>query len=1082
MNAINIFEIFGTIGLKDEGFDKGISDATNKGESFGSKFGDVMAGVGNAAAIGLGAAATAFGALAIGALKSGGDLEQSLGGIETLFKGSADTVIANAERAYLTAGVNANDYMQQVTSFSASLLQSLDGDTEAAAKAADTAVIDMADNANKMGSSVESIQNAYQGFAKGNYGMLDNLKLGFGGTKEEMQRLLAEAGKISGMEYDISNLNDVYSAVHVIQDELGITGTTAKEGMETLNGAAMTAKASWENFLSGASNADAFIASSLNLVDVVVQNLMTLLPRLTTGLTEIVAGLLPKIPELFSTLLPAVVEGASSLINGLISALPAVVQVITDSLPEIVNAFLSMLPLLLQAGVDIITSLITGIASMLPELIPIAVETVTALVQGLVDSMPLLLDAALALITGLATGIIAAIPVLVAKLPEIILSIVNYIVSAIPKIVETGIKLLTSLVEALPEIINTIVEVLPEIINSVISALLDALPEIIEAGVTLLTALVENLPFIITTIIDAVPKIVISVADALIANIDKIIDAGVSLFIALVENLPTIITAIVAAVPQIITALVSAFTQIAPKIVEVGENLIKGVWNGISNTTAWLREKISGFFGGVVDDIKQFFGIASPSKLFEKEIGAQLPAGMAEGIEKNMSKAEKAAAKMSKATYDSAKLWIKDYQNNTDYLASEEIKMWETLGKKYAASSKERIEADTNVKNLQAKALKEQQAQEKAAFENSINWIEVKKKLGLLSVEDEIAAYKRMQEQYATGSEYRNKIDIALYETQKKQNEEQTKMFENQQGIIDKMADAEQKYQTAVDNRAAAIMKSFGAFDELKKHEEISTTTMIKNLNDQSTAMDKWASMMQTLSDKGVNEGLLSDLQGMGSEAMPYLQSLTSMTETELKKYSDKYGEMQNKARKDAEFELQGMRKDTNEEIKGLAADLDGLAGTKFVEAGKNTAIGFINGIQSKLDDLKAAGKAMGQAVSDGTAETLEIASPSKLFKRFGAFTGQGFIDGVKGMSSAVENAVNGVFGGFNANNDIGISSGISAVHNSNLPSQAQSIVSTSTQTGGNTFVLQVKLDEISDVSKVVQIFKQIEQQQYAWG
>lgn len=304
MNTIQLFEVFGTIALRDDGFTKGIRNATDEGESFGTKFGNVMSSIGKAVVVGTGAAITAFGALSIKALQAGGDLEQSIGGIETLFKDSAATVIKNAEIAYRTAGVNAVDYMNQVTSFSASLLQSLDGDTVAAAKSADMAVIDMADNANKMGTAVELIQNAYQGFAKQNYMMLDNLKLGYGGTKTEMERLLADAEKISGIKYDISNLNDVYQAIHVIQGELGITGTTAKEGMETLNGAFGTAKAALGNFLSGAGGVDAVVDSLSNLGDVAADRLGVLLPRLATGLKEIFKGLLGKIGETVPALRP----------------------------------------------------------------------------------------------------------------------------------------------------------------------------------------------------------------------------------------------------------------------------------------------------------------------------------------------------------------------------------------------------------------------------------------------------------------------------------------------------------------------------------------------------------------------------------------------------------------------------------------------------------------------------------------------------------------------------------------------------------------------------------------------------------
>lgn len=570
----------------------------------------------------------------------GGDLEQSLGGIETLFKDSADIVITNAKKAYMTAGVSANDYMQQVTSFSASLLQSLGGDTEAAAKVADMAVIDMADNANKMGSTVESIQNAYQGFAKQNYTMLDNLKLGYGGTKTEMERLLVDAEKISGIKYDISNLNDVYQAIHVIQGELGITGTTAKEGMETLTGSLTTAKAAMSNFLSGAGGVDDVVNSVSNLSDVVVSRLADLLPRLTTGLTQMAQKLLPKIPELFNALLPAVVEGGSALINGIIETLPALVDTIVGTFPQLSSVILSMLPLMLQAGVDIITSLIIGIGTMMPTLIPTAVETLIMLVQGIIDNLPLIVDTGLQLLEGLAIGIIDSIPVLIAKLPELINSIVSFFTDQYPTIIQTGVDLLTSLIDDFPSIIQTIVGVLPQLINALLNAILGNIPVIIEAGIKLFVALIEALPEIISTIVDALPEIINAILSAIAQNFDKIMEAGEKLFISLIKNLPSIITNIVSAIPKIITSIINGFTDNFPRIVEVGGNLIKGVWQGISDAGAWLRDKISGFFGGVVDSIKNFFGIKSPSKLFAY-FGKMNMEGLAKGFEDNVNRVKK---------------------------------------------------------------------------------------------------------------------------------------------------------------------------------------------------------------------------------------------------------------------------------------------------------------------------------------------------------------------------------------------------------------------------------------------------------
>jgi len=343
---------------------------TDKLQSAMGKLGSVVNTGMKVAVTSIGAAATAFAGLTVKALGAGAELEQSVGGIETMFKENAGIAIKNAEKAYKTAGVSAVDYMNQIMSFSASLLQSLGGDTAEAAKIGDMAIIDMSDNANKFGSDITSIQNAYQGFAKQNYTMLDNLKLGYGGTKAEMERLLEDATKLSGIEYNIDNLADVYNAIHVIQEELGVTGTTAKEGMETLSGAIQTAKAAFENFLSGAgdANVDDFVEAFANLGNVAIDRLQELLPRLSEGISKIIQGVAPKIPEMMAIILPTLITGVSALLNGLIEALPSLLKVLIEVLPMIGEAILESLPILAEVGKQLIDVLIQGITEAFPGL------------------------------------------------------------------------------------------------------------------------------------------------------------------------------------------------------------------------------------------------------------------------------------------------------------------------------------------------------------------------------------------------------------------------------------------------------------------------------------------------------------------------------------------------------------------------------------------------------------------------------------------------------------------------------------------------------------------------------------------
>lgn len=625
-------------------------DAADDSEGKFSKLGGTLKTVGIAMGAVVTAAAAAAVSLGKAVVEAYGEYEQLVGGIDTLFKDSSAMMQEYANNAYKTAGMSANDYMSTVTSFSASLIQSLGGDTEAAVKYADMAITDMADNANKMGTDISLIQNAYQGFAKQNYTMLDNLKLGYGGTKTEMERLLADAQAISGIEYDVSSYADVVEAIHVIQESMGVAGATAAEAEHTIEGSMNSMKAAIDNLIVGFGNADADIEQLCsNVVDAfqdVLTNITPVIENIISALPTALNTLIATVGELLPTLLETVVNLFSQVLNTLLTLLPELIPVVIQALLTIVNTLIENLPLLVDAAIQIVMSLVQGIATALPTLIPTAVQAVITIVQSLIDSLPMILDAALQIITGLADGLLAAIPVLIAALPEVIDSIITFLLDSIPQIIDTGIKLLTSLVEALPEIITAIVEAIPKIIDSIINAVLDAIPLIIEAGIKLLVSLIQALPQIITTIVQAIPEIISGIVNALIGNIDKIIMAGVELFVALIENLPTIIVEIVKAVPQIITGIVKAFGSLMYKIVEIGGNIVKGLWDGITGLASWLWDKVSGWISGIWDGICNFFGIHSPSKEMAW-VGEMLVKGLAGSIDDNGDEAVKAAEGMA---------------------------------------------------------------------------------------------------------------------------------------------------------------------------------------------------------------------------------------------------------------------------------------------------------------------------------------------------------------------------------------------------------------------------------------------------
>lgn len=657
---MNVFEAAAKLTLDSSEYKKGLIESENEAEKSGSKISQILSKVGKAIGVGATAAATAVGALVKQSVESYAEYEQLVGGVETLFDKSAEKVQAYADIAYKTAGLSANEYMENVTSFSASLLQSLGGDTDAAAEVANRAMIDMSDNANKMGTNMESIQNAYQGFAKQNYTMLDNLKLGYGGTKEEMVRLISDASKMTdvqkklGITVDASSTSfgNIVNAISVMQASLGIAGTTALEAETTISGSLGMMKASWQNllvaFADGSRDIGPAIDALVQSAGTAVNNLVPVIGQALAGIGNFVQQIAPvvsqQLPGMVGALLPQLLSAAAQLVGGVIGALPGMLQALapaaTEAIIIIVQTLLSNLPAILQAAMQIVATLVSGIGKALPTLIPAAVQAVAQLVSTFYNNLPQIIKAGMDLLLGLVNGILNAIPTLVAELPNVIKAMVNYFTSAIPIIVDTGVKLLDSLVTNLPSIINTIVGALPKIISSIVNFFTSSIPQIVKSGVELLSSLIKNLPQIISNILTAIPKIITGIVGAFAQSIPQIVKAGVELFVSLIKDLPRIIVDIVKAVPQIIAGIVRGFAGGIGDMVNVGGELLKGVWQGLSNAGDWLWGKVKGLFSSLTDRIKNFFGIHSPSTVFA-EIGKRLDEGLGKGITDNSKSALK---------------------------------------------------------------------------------------------------------------------------------------------------------------------------------------------------------------------------------------------------------------------------------------------------------------------------------------------------------------------------------------------------------------------------------------------------------
>lgn len=560
-------------------------------------------------------AAAGLGKLLSDTLQAGAALQQSIGGIETLFKENAETVIANAEKAYKTAGMSANQYMETVTSFSASLLQSLGGDTAAAAAAADTALIDMADNANKMGTSMEAIQNAYQGFAKQNYTMLDNLKLGYGGTKTEMERLLADAQALSGIEYDIDNLSDVYSAIHVIQEEMGITGATAKEAATTFSGSLASMKAAFSD----------------------------LLANLATG-----RDIGPSLEALGETVFNFVQNNLLPMIGNIITALPEVISSTLGMAIQGLNLVADNAGVIMQMGVDLVTNLSTSIVSALPYLAAAAVNIVTSI--GSVILATDWVDVAKTTIGQMKTSISSAAADILGTDGSIVESVTNSIETKLPDLLKKGETMINSVVSGIFQALPSLVESALSMCTSFINTILTSLPSILNTGKNILLNLVSGIRQSLPNIIVSAGEAVASLITGLANNLPAIITAGFDLITSLISGMGN-------AGPELLAAAGTAANSIWSAIagidwISLGRNLIQGLISGISNMAGALWTAAVNAANVAMSGLKSALGIASPSKRARDEVGKQIPPGVAVGVKANTKPLTDALQEMSDMSLD----------------------------------------------------------------------------------------------------------------------------------------------------------------------------------------------------------------------------------------------------------------------------------------------------------------------------------------------------------------------------------------------------------------------------------------------
>ncbi len=562
-------------------------------------------------------AAAGIGKFISSSLSEGADLQQSIGGIETLFKDSADTMKAYAAEAYKTAGVSANDYMEQATSFAASLISGLGGDTKAAAELANTAIIDMADNANKMGTDMESIQYAYQGFAKQNYTMLDNLKLGYGGTQSEMIRLINDSGILQGKIEDLDNVSfdQIIQAIHKIQENMGITGTTAAEAAETYSGSLASMKAAWSDLL-----------GNLTLGEDIRPSLKSLNDTVSTFIS---GNMLPMVGNLLRNV-PTMLKGMGNTVFSVLSSELGSIN-FSELGTKISSAFSSIaqgdgLTQAVKSGMGLVRGLVSGVTSMIPQIVPTAMQALMNFSGTLRQNAGYIVDEGLNLIMNLAQSLIDNIPVFIQTVPTIVTNIAGIINDNAPKILTAGLQLIVNLGKGLISAVPTLLQNIPQILEAIVSAFTAF--NWVNLGKTIIQAIGNG----IKTLAKNIPTAIKNIGQTAInwfkgmswrtlgSNIINLIVSGIKSLLMVIPN----------ALKSIGSAAVTAFKNI--NWLDLGKNILKGILAGIQGSLGALLDGVKGVCSDLLGSVKEFFGINSPSTVMAEQ-GGYLVDGIINGMQ-----------------------------------------------------------------------------------------------------------------------------------------------------------------------------------------------------------------------------------------------------------------------------------------------------------------------------------------------------------------------------------------------------------------------------------------------------------------
>lgn len=996
--------------IDESGFNAGVSKISSAAKKGLAITAGAVAGVG-----------AALGAMTKQSLDSVSKLEQNVCGVETLFKKSSKTVIANANKAYKTAGMSANEYMQNVTSFSASLLQSCAKNTDKAAKVADMAMIDMSDNANKMGTNMVDIQNAYQGFAKQNYTMLDNLKLGYGGTKTEMERLLADASKISGVKYDINNLADVYNAIHIIQKELGITGTTSKEAATTIEGSMNSAKAAYDNFLNGSGSAEELADSIAVMMENIGKNLGEIIPRLAATIPELFSTLWDDMKsemqqgvqvgaEMITSILLGITEGIPdflsvggqvimSLAGSISSASPQLITAAGTAILALGSGIMQALPQMISYGVQIITQIGNAISQAAPELIPKAIEALAQFALGLISALPQLITVGIKMITSLAQGLINSIPLLIEYVPQIINSFCAAIDTGLLQLIAAGVKIIANLVIGIVQAIPQLIAALPQIVLAIYNVFMHI--NLLSAGANIIKTLASGLKSSGGSVISAAQNIVKFIWNQLVktdwVNLGKMLiqklvsgirgmggsagsvarSIGQKIFTT-ISNVnwlslgKTVISKLISGLLSLLGRMGSAAKSLGTKAVSafkginwgsVGSNIVKGIIGGVGAMAGSLLSKMQGLASSALKAAKKALGIKSPSRVFKKEVGKHIVTGIIAGIDTEQKNLKKTMESLCNTAVSSAKNASK--KGN-----------FEDIGKTFTDGLSSAIDtqvskATTSGKNLINKEIKSGKNKDTDQYDKKIKDLNKKikkakkEKKSTKSLEKQLKQVRDKKKAVADTYSQLGKSMITAYSNAVKQQGQQI-ISQAEKEIEELSAAYQEKYNSLIQQRSDMISK-------------LRSTGSLYDLDGDLEAIKNYQNRIKALKGK-IPDTLMQQILGMDvASANDYMEYLQSLDPDKYQDYINKWNEIYNGSESFGndffQSDLNNLENTYETELTGRLNDLS----KKINQIGQNTMKGFISGMKSQTKGMTKAVNSMCDQLIKSMRKKLKINSPSRV-------------------------------------------------------------------------------------------------------